>query len=66
MNYHKLIEKLQLVAYVDPLPIGKEYAEKNNFFPTKQYDSLEDMLKNGSLDLLMEVGSPNLSSSQII
>ena len=59
--YHELSQinrEAQLVAYVDPLPIGKEYAKKNNFFPTKQYDSLEDMLKNESLDLLM-IGSPN-------
>ena len=47
-----------MVAYVDPDPIGKDYAEKYNFFPTTNYSSLKDMLNNEKLDLLM-VGSPN-------
>ena len=36
--YHELSQinkNAELIAYVDPLPIGKEYAEKNNFFPKK-------------------------------
>jgi len=47
-----------IVAFVDPQPIGKDFAEKNNFFPSQQYDSLDEMLKKEQLDLLM-VGSPN-------
>ena len=51
-------EEAKLVAYVDPLPIGKDYAEKNNFFPKKTYPTLDEMLANEKLDLLM-IGSPN-------
>ena len=47
-----------LVAFVDPQPIGKKFAEENNFFPYQEYSSLEEMLKKENLDLLM-VGSPN-------
>jgi Predicted dehydrogenases and related proteins len=50
--------KAELVAYVDPQPIGKNYAIKNNFFPTKNYLTLGEMISNESLDLLM-IGSPN-------
>ena len=59
--YHELSQinkDAELIAYVDPLPIGKEYAEKNNFFPKKEYSSLNEMLSNEKLDLLM-IGSPN-------
>tara|TARA_Y100000590_G_scaffold465426_1_gene637729 strand:+ start:2298 stop:3443 length:1146 start_codon:yes stop_codon:yes gene_type:complete len=59
--YHELSQinkEADLVAYVDPLPIGKKFAEKNNFFPSKEYKNLNEMLKNESLDLLM-IGSPN-------
>ena len=59
--YHELSQinkNAELIAYVDPLPIGKEYAEKNNFFPRKEYSSLNEMLSNEKLDLLM-IGSPN-------
>ena len=59
--YHELSQinkDAELIAYVDPLPIGKEYAEKNNFFPRKDYSSLNEMLSNEKLDLLM-IGSPN-------
>ena len=31
---------VNLVAYVDPQPIGKAYAAKNNFFPKKNYQTL--------------------------
>ena len=47
-----------LVAFVDPQPIGKKFAEEKSFFPTQEYTSLEEMLKKENLDLLM-VGSPN-------
>ena len=36
--YHELSninEDADLIAYVDPQPIGKNYAEKNNFPPLK-------------------------------
>ena len=59
--YHELSQINQdadLVAFVDPQPIGRDYAEKNNFFPTKEYASLNEMLSNEKLDLLM-IGSPN-------
>ena len=59
--YHELTKinkDADLIAYVDPLPIGRDYAEKNNFFPTKEYSTLNDMLSSEKLDLLM-IGSPN-------
>ncbi len=59
--YHELSQINQnadLVAFVDPQPIGKDYAKKNNFFPTKEYSSLNEMLSKEKLDLLM-IGSPN-------
>ena len=59
--YHELSQinkDAELIAYVDPLPIGREYAEKNNFFPRKEYSTLNEMLTNEKLDLLM-IGSPN-------
>ena len=39
-----------LVAYVDPQPIGKTYAVKNNFFPKQSYPTLKEMINNESLD----------------
>tara|TARA_Y100000590_G_scaffold10254_1_gene12657 strand:+ start:248 stop:1393 length:1146 start_codon:yes stop_codon:yes gene_type:complete len=54
----KINSDVDLVAYVDPQPIGKPYAVKNNFFPQKNYKNLKEMIANESLDLLM-VGSPN-------
>ena len=59
--YHELSqinEDAKLIAYADPLPIGREYAEKNNFFPKKSYPTLKEMISSESLDLLM-IGSPN-------
>ena len=59
--YHELSQINQdadLVAFVDPQPIGRDYAEKNNFFPFQEYSSLNEMLSNEKLDLLM-IGSPN-------
>ena len=49
---------VNLLAYVDPQPIGKAYAVKNNFFPQKRYQTLNEMITNEKLDLLM-IGSPN-------
>ena len=54
----KINPNYSLVAFVDPEPIGKKFAEQHNFFPSKQYSSLEKMLEKENLDLLM-VGSPN-------
>ena len=54
----KINNKAELIAYVDPQPIGKNYAIKNNFFPKKNYLTLGEMISNESLDLLM-IGSPN-------
>ncbi|MDC6447914.1 Gfo/Idh/MocA family oxidoreductase [Alphaproteobacteria bacterium] len=54
----KVNNEADLIAYVDPLPVGKEYAEKNKFFPSKKYSTLNEMLTNEKLDLLM-IGSPN-------
>jgi len=54
----KINSEVELVAYVDPKPIGKPYAVKNNFFPKNFYQTLKDMIEKESLDLLM-IGSPN-------
>ena len=54
----KINPNYSLVAFVDPQPIGKKFAEENNFFPSTQYTTLENMLAEEKLDLLM-VGSPN-------
>ena len=54
----KINAEVDIVAYVDPQPIGKAYALKNNFFPKKKYSTLKEMISNESLDLLM-IGSPN-------
>ena len=57
-EFKKINSKFEVVAFVDPDPIGKDYAEKYDLFPSSQYSSLNDMLLNENLDLLM-VGSPN-------
>ena len=59
--YHelsKINQDADLVAFVDPQPIGRHYAERNHFFPPQEYSSLNEMLSNEKLDLLM-IGSPN-------
>ena len=58
LELNKINSDAKIVAFVDPKPIGKNFADQNNFFPSQQYDSLSDMLKKEQLDLLM-VGSPN-------
>ncbi len=57
-EFSKVNPNFEMVAYVDPQPIGKEFAEKNNFFPNKSYSSLKEMLDQEKLDMLM-IGSPN-------
>ena len=40
--YHELSQinkDAELIAYTDPLPIGREYAENNNFLPKKSYST---------------------------
>ena len=54
----RINSEAELVAYADPQPIGQAYAMKNNFFPQQCYQTLNDMIKKESLDLLM-IGSPN-------
>ena len=54
----RINSEAELVAYADPQPIGQAYAMKNNFFPQQCYQTLNDMIENESLDLLM-IGSPN-------
>tara|TARA_B110000438_G_scaffold191650_1_gene183272 strand:- start:1257 stop:2402 length:1146 start_codon:yes stop_codon:yes gene_type:complete len=51
-------QNAEMVAFVDPKPIGKKFAQSKNIFPVKEYKSLLDMLKVEKLDLLM-IGSPN-------
>ncbi len=58
LEFKNINPDFSLVAFVDPQPIGKKFAEQHNFFPSKQYSSLEKMLEKENLDLLM-VGSPN-------
>ena len=48
----------EIVGYVDPAPAGLPYATEHGVSVGKQYDSLEALIDNGNLDLLM-VGSPN-------
>ena len=55
---NKINSESTIVAFVDPEPIGRKFAEQNNFFPSKQYASLNEMLDKEKLDLLM-IGSPN-------
>ena len=58
LEFKKINPDFSLVAFVDPQPIGKNFAEQHNFFPSMQYSSLEVMLEKENLDLLM-IGSPN-------
>ena len=41
---NKINPEARMVAYVDPQPIGKKFAEEKYFFPSTQYKTLEDML----------------------
>ena len=54
----KINQDADMVAFVDPQPIGKKFAKSKNIFPAKEYQTLSEMLKSEKLDLLM-VGSPN-------
>ena len=57
-EFSKINPNFEMVAYVDPQPIGKDYAQKYNFFPKKAYSNLNEMLDQEKLDMLM-IGSPN-------
>src|SRR5690606_8487008 len=48
----------EIVGYVDPAPAGLPYAEEHGVSVGKQYSSLDTLIDEGNLDLLM-VGSPN-------
>ncbi|RYE60439.1 MAG: Gfo/Idh/MocA family oxidoreductase, partial [Oxalobacteraceae bacterium] len=48
----------EIVGYVDPAPAGLPYTKEHGVSVGQQYDSLEALIDNGNLDLLM-VGSPN-------
>jgi predicted dehydrogenase len=48
----------QIVGYVDPAPAGLSYTQEHGIDVGQSYDSLEALIENGNLDLLM-VGSPN-------
>jgi predicted dehydrogenase len=50
--------RFSIAGYVDPAPAGLPYAQEHGVSVGKSYDSLEAMLDNEELDLLM-VGSPN-------
>ena len=57
-EFKKINSGFEVVSFVDPDPIGKDYAEKYKLFPSSHYSNLNEMLLNENLDLLM-VGSPN-------
>lgn len=48
----------EIVGYVDPAPAGLPYTKEHGVSVGTQYASLDEMLDNAKLDLLM-VGSPN-------
>ena len=41
LEFKNINSDFSLVAFVDPQPIGKKFAEQHNFFPSKQYSSLK-------------------------
>lgn len=51
-------DDFSVVGYVDPAPAGLPYATEHGVSVGTQYDTLEALLDNNELDLLM-VGSPN-------
>ena len=52
------VPDFEIVGYVDPAPAGLPYAEQHGISVGKSFDSLEELITNNKLDLLM-VGSPN-------
>lgn len=51
-------DDFEIVGYVDPAPAGLAYATEHGVSVGAAYDSLETLIDEGNLDLLM-VGSPN-------
>mgnify|MGYP001172750816 CR=1 FL=1 len=51
-------DDFEIVGYVDPAPAGLAYATERGVSVGAAYDSLETLIDEGNLDLLM-VGSPN-------
>ncbi len=51
-------EEFEIVGYVDPAPAGLPYTQEHDVAVGRQFDSLEKLIDEGNLDLLM-VGSPN-------
>jgi predicted dehydrogenase len=51
-------DDFNIVGYVDPAPAGLAYATEHGVSVGTQYDSLERLIDEGQLDLLM-IGSPN-------
>ena len=39
----KINPNYSLVAFVDPQPIGKKFAEEKSIFPNQEYSSLEEI-----------------------
>ena len=44
-------QNADMIAFVDPQPIGRKFAESKNIFPSKEYKSLYEMLKAEKLDV---------------
>ena len=55
LELKKINSEATIVSFVDPKPIGKNFAEQNNFFPSKQYDTLNEMLKKEKLEKLAAI-----------
>ena len=51
-------DDFEVVGYVDPEPAGLPYTQEHGVSVGRSYDSLESLIDEGNLDLLM-VGSPN-------
>lgn len=51
-------DDFEIVGYVDPAPAGMARTQEHGISVGKQYDTLEALIDEGNLDLLM-VGSPN-------
>jgi predicted dehydrogenase len=50
--------EFEIVGYVDPAPAGLPYTQEHGVNVGKAYDSIEELIDQGNLDLLM-IGSPN-------
>lgn len=50
--------EFEIVGYVDPAPAGLPYTQEHGVNVGQSYDSIEELIDQGNLDLLM-IGSPN-------